>query len=1030
MPIFCIHCGAQLNESSKFCEGCGKAAKTQTTSKQDNTCQSCGYPLNPGVKFCKGCGAKTGEQATITTPPPVQPSPPQPLQPPPPRPVYTPPQPTHAQSSTKPSNKGGKTPFVAIVSVVLAIALIVTGIFTIPNMFGGGDDTMARGKSASVKNGVIELEGATLDFGANTVNNGAKLTVLKPTARQKPDGLLSGLFELAIETKCTEPVVLSLPVDESLIPDGCIVMLSVGNTLETDNGYGDTIYSHYPADVRNGMATATFIPADSLQDLDVRGAGGPGIFVTSSEKLQVGVYWYYTGSVELETGGHFIVYFKGHQVLSLTETNRKDMLSDLEAVYSYYTSKGYTYSKRSTGWPFSIYVEEISAKAYYVFREDGHIQLNRDLFSKGYSNRNEVMSLMTHEFFHFVQYNYYQSRFSDNLWFDEATATYFEVLKGGSPSLINEYFELNFSGVFPKDDRKATKHDGYARGPLIGYLVGRYGEDFILKAYQAAAATNYPFFSMIIPTVTQDTFHWVADYYEALVTGQIDTYSIFPAAMRLNIENNPDYKNTIGYTLQLVIPNEKDIADAKAKGEMPLMGKTSVRLGDYNAQFVVLNIDLKATDSVSDPIISVEGRDAELVDIRVIAYRGRDITVLRDVDGKITLNDYARNVRDGVAYIVMATGLAGAKEAYDVKVEMMPSQWQLDPQEGYTGADYGMEYSFTLTGSEIHENVERVEITYDYGDGGEKAYDVIYADVVSGEVTIDIPSYTYELAKVSDKKTEYTLSVIVRKIEKGYLAPAPIAILSAPIKMNEYSVRIDAPRLAVYEMQPDVTEDNAGAEHEFDVFVRSTSSANLTWEWDFGDGETLDGPISDNKHSISHMYWGVDTYSPKVTLYVNDQPVAEDSITVRIELASNTPTTTKLPTEEPNQPSGYSGTYKGIVYYSYRAVALGEATYEEGEGIAIYDANAHTLHIEGFGGLNKTFNTMGYESYNEWNEYFEIDIRTDEEWLSCMIGEWRIENGKRFMMLNFHYSIIPPDYGGGYSHGWSNGNDTTAWEKQ
>ena len=298
MSKFCGHCGAQLSEGTKFCRGCGNAVGAQSAPqpapKQENVCPSCGYTLNPGAKFCKGCGATTGAAAA---PAPAQPEPRQPQpavqpqyqRPAQPQSAYAPPsvqqqaniptsscpvaqaptssvyrqqvqyqqpqQPVY-QRQAMPPKKSGKKPLIAIVAGLAAVALIVTGIFVIPKLLGGGGDgggdgEMARGKSVSAKDGTIELNGLTLDFGGNNVGSGTNLTVLKPTREQEPGYLLSELFEMKLDAACTSPVTVSIPFDTSLLPTGedaedTSVMIGLGSRFPDENGGTYTIYNYIP----------------------------------------------------------------------------------------------------------------------------------------------------------------------------------------------------------------------------------------------------------------------------------------------------------------------------------------------------------------------------------------------------------------------------------------------------------------------------------------------------------------------------------------------------------------------------------------------------------------------------------------------------------------------------------------------------------------------------------------------------------------------------------------------------------------
>ena len=64
--MFCASCGAQLQDGSKFCSGCGKAV-------QATTCSRCGCSIKPEAVFCPNCGNALKNSNPSVPPTPVVP---------------------------------------------------------------------------------------------------------------------------------------------------------------------------------------------------------------------------------------------------------------------------------------------------------------------------------------------------------------------------------------------------------------------------------------------------------------------------------------------------------------------------------------------------------------------------------------------------------------------------------------------------------------------------------------------------------------------------------------------------------------------------------------------------------------------------------------------------------------------------------------------------------------------------------------------------------------------------------------------
>ncbi|NMB35299.1 MAG: hypothetical protein GX989_03310 [Firmicutes bacterium] len=537
--------------------------------------------------------------------------------------------------------------------------------------------TSGVGPSAGVDDGRIELEGATLDFGANSISDSSEstLTVIKSKKGEEPEGLVSTLFELYLDLTCDQPVTISIPFQET--GEGgeeAQVVIGLGSKAVLADGRTEVFYSYVEAGVAEGIATATFIPVEYLEQLSVNGANGSA--KPSQERLQLGVFCVNTAFVD---GGHFVVYYYplGKPFILQSSSDRKSLLSALEDVYNDYLGKGYTYDKREK-WPMEVHIQSLDEDGYYSYGSlgaAGKIYLNRSLFEGGF-RPDAIKPLLAHEFFHFVQFNYVTTS-SDLLWFDEATATYFEGEAAGKiPSIVEAYKERVFSGVFPAENNAA---DGYARMPLIKFLAKKRGEKFTLNAYTIAgggAAWDEALLSSTGPASV-----WAGDFYEALVKGEVSSYS--PSTLHSNLAKGK--VKGIGTALALKIPAADDITVKKDKGEEPVFGTTTVNIDPYGAQLVALTVDekdLKKFDDELEPVVSAPGAD-----VRVFAIKSKNVEVLSGGSGLVALNNFKKQVQEKNLFLVLVTGLHDeGKKDYTVTVSL-PAYPTLDELVGkYPGS--------------------------------------------------------------------------------------------------------------------------------------------------------------------------------------------------------------------------------------------------------------------------------------------------------------------------------------------------------
>lgn len=523
---------------------------------------------------------------------------------------------------------------------------------------GGG----GGGQSAGVKNGAIELADARIDFGSNQIGDSSKskLTIinLKDTDHESADGINSDLFELYLEEDLDQPVTVTIPMKDTVKPEGDNITpaLGIGLPVTSKTDITNTLYSFIPAEIDGDNLVATFVPSEHLAEISVNGANGE--VRPSQDRVRLGLFWMQT---LFEDGGHFLVEFPTGNIKKdgwlLDYKTRPVFLNDLEDVYEAYLNKGYAYSKRSS-WPMKVTIQSIDEMGYYSYTPwapaEGKITLNRNLFASNY-NATAVKPLLAHEFFHFVQGNYVGYT-TELLWFDEATATYFESEKSGTfPSIVSEHKEKMFAGVFPKDN---TAAHGYARMPLVKFLTNKVGEDGIKNAYvmvAGGASWDDALLSAFGPPA-----NWAPDYYKAVVTGEITDYA--PYTVHSYVIKG-DFKE-LGATAKLEIPAPEKIKAMLENDESPLLGSANLNIEAFGAGLVAITIDEKNLDKLQDdmdPVVSAEGGH-----VTVLSARGKTVEVM---SGGV-LSNFKKASKDKTVFLVIVTGLheSGSK-SYELKVE-------------------------------------------------------------------------------------------------------------------------------------------------------------------------------------------------------------------------------------------------------------------------------------------------------------------------------------------------------------------------
>ena len=554
-------------------------------------------------------------------------------------------------------------PFKASLSVRLLFAVVLLIVFAL-----SGCSALPSGSTdPEIKDGVLKIDGVTIDFGANVVSEDSETTVsvLTPDEDNAPDGLASELYELDMETLYDEAVTVTMQFDgETPDDEDAQLMLGVGSLVETTEGDSDTYYSYIPVELEDGTATASFSPAD-YADLTVRGNSTSGSTPAPyKERVNFALCWVTTTYID---GGHFIVYMPlktGSFYLNFEE--RDDLLSDLEYIYNYYLDKGYTYSKRDD-WPMSVTIKSLKNEGEYYYSWNiagGSLYLSTRHFDNGYT-AGSLNPLLAHEFFHFVQANYVDNS-NDLIWMAEATACYFEMMNTARtdiPAIVCKYNEKIFTGPLPADD---TAANGYARMPLIDFLSTKYTEECIHSIYKlVSSGTDW---DTALLKIFGSPKIWAGDFYESVVKGECSS-GFSPYTLHKEITNGSAY-TSIGTAMSLVMPETDEIAVLQQNDEPVLLGKATIHIESLGAHVVALTIDdsnlEKLPDGV-DPVIKVSGGD-----LRVFTINGKYVDTAKN-SGGVTLTDFKDTIDKGYRILALVTDLddKGARDI-EVTVEIEP----------------------------------------------------------------------------------------------------------------------------------------------------------------------------------------------------------------------------------------------------------------------------------------------------------------------------------------------------------------------
>nr|MCR4738685.1 hypothetical protein [Lachnospiraceae bacterium] len=220
----------------------------------------------------------------------------------------------------------------------------------------------------------------------------------------------------------------------------------------------------------------------------------------------------------------------------LDSDDLKRLGEDMEALLEDY-KEDFTKDTR-TKWPIQVedcnYKDAVGGYGGGLTQNSCLLYLKFGSLSNGYKRNdtydgssNSMYHLLAHELFHFIQWEY-TNKSLRSLWFDEATAVYYEDEKGDAAGeyggnnynidALNQYNGITPATTFLRLN-EAAESDGYGRKALIEYLVKTFGDDFMPKLMPnyTVRSSGKPVEDMITKQTGKTMAELTRDYYDCLV---------------------------------------------------------------------------------------------------------------------------------------------------------------------------------------------------------------------------------------------------------------------------------------------------------------------------------------------------------------------------------------------------------------------------------------------------------------------------------------------------------------------------------
>ncbi|MBN1352236.1 hypothetical protein JXJ21_22760 [candidate division KSB1 bacterium] len=358
------------------------------------------------------------------------------------------------------------------------------------------------------------------------------------------------------------------------------------------------------------------------------------------------------GSQPIVTGdGNFKISASGSSVsLAAAQT----LGTYLEQAYTTFQALGFKYDARKK-WPVSVTIRSLDDEVFgynsssILGNNHGYMEFN----SKKINQADDMRLTAGHEFFHFVQALYDpRNRYSkaklqsDHYWLDEATAVWSEEKFTNQQNYISPIRQGNemapFNGMQKGADGNAKNH-GYGMSAIVKYLVGKYGEDKIVRMYQSISAEAKPVDA--VSANTESPALWLENFYRNYILGTI--YNLQTSFWVGNAEN------------QWEIKTEEDTLKTFT-GSYP----------DLSAKLYKIRLSYPGIDSSASIDLTATGGDNE---ITAFKYNSSGVEYLNSAKQQLTIPDVRILTDEGWHLFVLVTNTQGTSPytgSSDIKLDV------------------------------------------------------------------------------------------------------------------------------------------------------------------------------------------------------------------------------------------------------------------------------------------------------------------------------------------------------------------------